>query len=181
MAFGIKWNPVKDIKRAVSDISNSGNAIGSQAVGGINSFLVQAGQGIGNTLADLGKNVERNVQNEIESIVALTQPGGFNNIFQTGIARGARGLSGGLMNPDDISRISGPTNVDRMQTDAATKAANTARDQAARDAQAQIDDSNRQVSTFLASLSGGRMRQPGRSQTLLSTPGASQNTLLTLR
>lgn len=155
-----KWNPIKDISKGLERTKKNLTAIES---------------GFRRDTAAIGQNIETNVQNQFNSLLALTQPGGLNNFGQTLLNSGLTVATAGLVNPKDTKKLVGETNVQRMESDAISKAENQAR----ADEQALVDESNRQVSTFLQSLTSQRARTPGKAQTLLSRGGA--NTLLTLR
>lgn len=157
---GIKWNPVRDIGKGLNQV---------------NANLASLESGVRRDVSALGMNVERNVQRQLNSLLALTQPGGLNNLGQT-LLNTSISPMGVLANPNDLQRVTGEINIDRMAKEAQAKAVA----QEAADAQALIDAQNQQVSTFLGQMTEQRRRQPGRSQTILGTGSSNPNTILSM-
>ena len=83
------------INTGVSWVDNTSNNALGVATGGL----------AGNSLDSVGKNLERNAQTMINTTVALTQPGGLNNIGQTMAQQAAIMLSGGLADNNDMKKV----------------------------------------------------------------------------
>lgn len=117
--------------------------------------------GTKNPVKELGRNIERNVGNVANSIIAMTRPGGLNNLGQTLAQNYLAILSTGLINPETSQSLIGENNLQR----AARETAQGAENQRIADAAAAVAEENRQVASTIEGLVTARRRAPGRAAT----------------
>ena len=166
----------KDIEKAVQnvgkEIEKGAQNIGKEASKGAQAVGEFAEKGV----QDLGKNVERSMQDNLGAL-ALMFDGDFDNFGRTMLDYGLFMTTGGLANPDDVSRLTGTeSNVQRKVREGqeAVEAATAA------DLAAQASERQRQAAATISGIVSGYNRTPGRSASLLGDSTA-KNTLLTMR
>lgn len=145
----------------VNDVVNSGK-----------KMLNQAEQ----TVSDLGKNLETNVQTRVNDLAMLTK-GNFNNVGQSILMAGLTNNPVAMLaNPNDLKNVIGETGSQRYKSEQIQNAAN---DQANADAATALEQL-RLNATAVAGLVDAKKRAPGRAQTFLSGGSNAPNTLLTI-
>lgn len=133
------------------------------------------GKEIEKGVSGLGKNIEGNVQQTLGAVGGMFN-GDLNNIGRTLLDAALLTSAGGLINNDDISRLTGTeTNVNRRVREGEEAIKN----QAAADLAAQAAERQRQAASTISGIVSGYNRTPGRSASLLGSASAN-NTLLTL-
>jgi hypothetical protein len=159
----MKWNPIKDIQKGLKKLKKEiGKPMNFNAIApdfaAFGKGLESAGQGL---MRDLGN----------------VASGNFNNLGQSLLSSTLRVGTLGAVSEREAKNIIGETGGQRAEREG--KEAETAAVMAG--IKAEEDERNKMVSSFLQSVVNQKSRAPGRMQTLLGNPGASQNTLLTLR
>ncbi len=148
--------------------STVNNAVGAATLGTV-----------GNSLDDIGENLEKNGQMVVNNAVGVWQPGGLNNFGNSVLQNHMAIMSGGMTDNNDIKAAAGESGMERKAREGAEKAVNDEKNAAAEAVATAQAEALRQVESSIAGIVDRRKRSPGKALTLLGSGGTTDtNTLL---
>jgi hypothetical protein len=148
-------------------VQQAGDAV-SAAASGVADAVSKAAGALDKGVSGIAENVKKNIGNTKTGAAALLS-GKWDQAGRSLYDVTANLSGGAAINPDDVTKVAGKTEV-QAATEKAQKAADeAAAQQAAAAAQAKLDD----INNTLAASAKARQIAPGKTSMLLSNQGSS--------
>ena len=163
-------------KKAIADVTEGSGDIVRGVVSDPFKFARTVGKETERAVSGLGKNVERNAQTLANDLGTVLK-GDFNNAGQSYLRTFLNLNTAGMINPDDLRKITGETGSERAKSEM-EKAALNEQANLAGFRQSEMDE---MVKSVISGQVSSRRTNPGSRQTFINAGSAPKsNTLLTV-
>lgn len=163
-------------KKAIADVTEGSGDIVRGVASDPFKFARTVGKETERAVGGLGKNVERNAQTFANDLGTVLK-GDFNNIGQSALRTFLNYKTFGLVNPDDMKKVTGETGSERAKSEAEKEARNEQANLAGY-RQSEMDE---MVKSVISGQVSSRRTNPGSRQTFVNFGSAPKsNTLLTV-